>query len=177
VQAGLGLSKRPSISFGGVLFTPEVAGGSISSATITADGFTMHGLPFSRGELTLRTLTFSPGKLLLHHEGGIVVRSGGGVLVMTDRDLTDAFHRQGIPVTVRFSGGLIHASADRLPGEVSATVAVEGSSLVVRPTALPLRFPLELPDLGRGISYRSVRIEESEGRLFLGVDHARLAVA
>jgi hypothetical protein len=177
VQAALGLSKRPSISFGGVLFTPEVASGSISAATITAEDFTVHGVPFARGELHLRTVTFSAGKLLLHHQGAVRARAGDGVLVMTDRDLTAAFHRQGIPVTIRFSGGLIRVSADRLPAEVDATASIEGGSLVIRPTAVALRFPLDLPELGPGIRYRSVSIGDSEVRLFLGIDHARLAVS
>ena len=177
VAVALHLSKDPDVSFGGALFAPEAIQGSISSATLTSEDFTIRGVPFASGELDLRTVTFSPGKLLLHHEGSIKVRDGDGRLVMTERNLTDAFHTQGVPVTIRLGGGEIHASADALPGEVSATAQIEEGSLVVRPTAFPIRFTLDLPELASGISYRSVSIGEGEGTLQLGIDHARLAVS
>src|SRR5438132_12583446 len=67
IEEGLHLSKRPSVSFGGLLFAPQVIRGRIDSATLEADTFAVRGIQFSHARLTLDDVTFQTGPLALHH--------------------------------------------------------------------------------------------------------------
>src|SRR5205814_7942745 len=90
VQESLGLSKRPSVTFGGLLFTPQVVRGDIDSATLQAGDFEVGGIGFSSARLELRDVTFQASRLLLHHRGQIHVQTGDGVFGMTAGDLERA---------------------------------------------------------------------------------------
>src|SRR5919204_2104456 len=99
-QEALHLSKRPDVSFGGILFTPQVIDGRIDSATIEEGRFTVSGVPFAHARLTLDDVTFQTSKLLLHHRGPIRAASGDGVLDMTGPDLARAFQAHGVDVSI-----------------------------------------------------------------------------
>ena len=175
-EEALHFSKRPDVSFGGVLFTPQVVEGSIESATLEEDRFKVRGVPFSRGRLTLDHVTFQTGKLLLHHRGVVRANTGEGVLAMTGSDLETAFKAHGVDVSFAVSAGAMHASGGNLPQEVAVAPSIEDGALVVRSTeGAPVAFRLPLPSLGSGITYGSVAIQGDEAELALKVKHARLA--
>ena len=127
VQEALHLSKRPSVSFGGLLFTPQVARGNIDSATLEEDAFKVHGVAFTHARLTLDDVKFKTGKLLLHHRGVVTAASGGGVLAMTGAVLARAFKREGQDVSVTVARGHIRVSGGGLPQAVTAEAAVQSA--------------------------------------------------
>ena len=172
VQQALGLSHRPSVSFGGVLFTPQVLRGHITSATLQSGDLAIGGVPFSTARLTLRNVTFRPGDLILHHRGRIDVDEGAGVLGMTAQDLERALRVQGADVSVRFSGDQVLLSGGELAAEASTSPSLEEDSLVLSGSEATLRLPL--PQLGQGIEYGGVAVAGDEALLSLRVSHASI---
>ena len=174
-QQALHLSKRPDVSFSGVLFLPQVIGGRIDSATLEEGRFSVEGVPFSHARLTLDDVTFQTGELLLHHRGPIRAASGRGVLDMTGSDLERAFQAHGVDVSISVAAGEIRASGGALPQEIAVSASVEQGSLVVQSTqGAPMAFRLPLPSLGSGITYGSVSVRGGQAELTLKVEHARL---
>jgi len=174
VQEALHLSKRPSVSFGGLLFTPQVARGHIDSATLEEDAFKVHGVAFTHARLTLDDVKFQTGKLLLHHRGVVTATSGGGVLAMTGADLARAFKREGQDVSVTVARGHIRVSGGGLPQAVRAEAAVQNGALVVRSAGSRAALRLALPPLGRGIAYGHVSVVGDQAELDVTVRNARL---
>ena len=110
-QRSLHLSKSASVSFGGVLFIPEVASGHIPSATVHAASFSSEGVHFQSATLELHDIRFSPSQVFLSkHSGSIRARGGDGAVAMTGGEITDALQGQGVNVTVQVPG----ASADEI---------------------------------------------------------------
>jgi DUF2993 family protein len=173
VQDALGLSDRPSVSFGALLCTPQVLNGDIDSATLQAEDFELGGVPFSSARLTFRDVTFQPSRLLLHHRGSVEVRMGAGVFGMTAQDLEEALRAHGSDVSIRFSGGRILLSGGALPQEVSAKPSVQGGDLVISGSS-GVAFRLPLPALGDGIEYGGVALARNEALLSVRVRRARL---
>ena len=175
VREALGLSRRPSVSFGGVLFTPQVVSGHITSTTLQSENVVIGGVPFSSARLSLRNVTFRPGDLILHHRGRIDVEGGAGVFGMTAPDLEEALRAHGQDVWVRFSGEQVRLSGEGFQGEtMSATPSLEGADLVISGTfSEPVRF--RLPALGQGIQYGGVVVAGDEILVSVRVTRARIA--
>jgi hypothetical protein len=172
VREALGVSDRPSVSFGGVLFIPQVLRGRITSATLQSDHLVVGGVSFSTARLTLRDVTFRPADLILHHRGRIDVDDGAGVLGMTTEDLERALRIHGADVSVRFSGGQILVSGGEPAEEVGTSPSVEGGSLVLSGSTASFRLPL--PQLGPGIDYGGVAVAGDEALLSLRITRARI---
>ena len=173
VQEALHLSKRPSVSFGGLVFTPQVVQGHIDQATLEEDAFDVHGIAFVHARVTLDDVKFKSGKLLLHHRGVVTAARGDGVLAMSGADLARAFKRAGRDVSVTVTGGQIRVSGGGLPQAVTAEAAVENGALAVR-SAGGAALRLTLPPLGRGIDYANVSVVGNLAELNVTVRHARL---
>ena len=173
-QEALHLSKRPSVSFGGLLFTPQVIHGHIDSATLESDDFKVRDVAFSHARLTFEDVRFQTGKLLLHHRGLVRVASGDGVLAMNGPDLTRAFRAAGVNVSIRISRGEILASGGSLPGQVTASATTDNGSLVLQASQAALAIRLPLPRLGHGITYTDVAVNGNEAELTVRVQGARL---
>ncbi|MDP9343827.1 MAG: DUF2993 domain-containing protein [Actinomycetota bacterium] len=175
LQRSLHLSKTASVSFGGVLFIPEVASGHIPSASVHADSFTSGGVHFESATLDLRDIRFSPSQVFLSkHEGSIRARSGSGSVAMTGADITEALRSQGVPVTVRLAGGEVRVSGDSVPGEVAVQPAIENGSLVLRSGGVSVS--LKLPEVVPGLTYRGVRIDGDLGELLFTVSNVTFIV-
>jgi hypothetical protein len=172
VREALGLSRRPSVSFGGVLFTPQVLSGHITSTTLQSEDVVIGGVPFSSARLSLRNVTFRPGDLILHHRGRIDVEGGAGVFEMTAQDLEEALRAHDEEVSVRFSGEQVVLSGGALANEVPTSPSVEVSTLVLSGSGATLRLPL--PQLGQGITYGGVAVAGDEALLSLRVARARI---
>jgi len=180
VQHTLGLSDKPDVTFGGPLFVPQLLAGKLSSARATASGFTSNGISFTAADLSLEDLEFSPAKLLFHKDSTIVAHSGNGEITMTSKQLSDAFHQQGIPINVKFlEDGTVRISASQFPATATVDATIEDGKLVLRPTKEPFSrfsFGLTLPQLVPGMTYRAVTFNGALGTLAFRLDDATFSV-
>src|SRR5439155_20753011 len=103
VQRSVGMTTRPSVTFGGAVFLPELVGGKLDSADVRARDFVARGVSFTEIDLHLRDVHFSPARLLIHRPSTITAGKGGGSARMTDAQLTQAFRDQGVPIDIRFT--------------------------------------------------------------------------
>lgn len=167
LEESLGLSREPSVEFGGFAFLPGLISGDIPSVRTSGRTFVADGIEFDEVTLDLRRVSYSPGRLILRAAGTIHAREGDGFVTMTDQQLTDAFRSQDIPAEVRFEDGVVRVSAQGLPGSVGAHVSIENGHLVLRPAdiPLPLSFTLDLPEFIDGLTYTDVQIQQARGRL------------
>ena len=58
------MSVRPSVTFGGAVFMPELVGGKLDSANLRARDFSAQGVGFTQISLTIRDVHFSPARLI-----------------------------------------------------------------------------------------------------------------
>ena len=128
--------------------------------------------------LTLRDVTFSTGQLLARRGGDIVARGGDGTAAMSGADATAALRANGIPASVGFRGGRAHVRSTEVPGEVTAKVSLQGGSLVLRPTGLPVpvSFSFRLPQVVPGLRYRSVTVAGGTLVLTFSLSDARFVI-
>jgi len=180
VQHSLGLSAKPDVTFGGPLFVPQLLSGKLSSAKATASGFTSGGISFASADLNLEDVDFSPGNLLFHKDSTIVAHSGHGQISMTSKQLSDAFHQQGVPINVRFlDDGSVRISASQFPATATVNATIEDAKLVLRPTKEPFNrfsFGLSLPQLVPGMTYTGVTFDPALGTLAFRLDDATFSV-
>jgi hypothetical protein len=175
LQRSLHLSKTASVSFGGVLFIPEVVSGHIPSATVHAASFTSGGVHFQSATLDLRDIRFSPSQVFLSkHQGSIRAHIGNGSVAMTGADITSALQGQGVAVTVQLSGGEIRLSGGGLPVQVAVQPSIEHGSLVLRSGGQSIS--LKLPEVVPGLTYDGVRIDGDVGELTFTVSHVVFVV-
>ncbi len=181
IQKSLEMTARPSVSFGGTLFLPELFGGKISSVEVKATAFETQGVGFTKVRLHLEDVTYSPIRLVLHKPSKITAHSGTGEAAMTQFQLTDAFQAQGVPITVQFTAdGNVRVEAARLPVAATVTATIEEGKLVLRPTNplfKSISFAISLPELVPGLTYRSVRFEDQLGTLRFTLRNAPFEVA
>jgi hypothetical protein len=180
IEHALGTSGKPDVTFGGPLFIPQLLSGKLSSARATSEEFTSNGISFTAADLSLEDIEFSPGKLLFHEDSTIVAHSGNGSVTMTSKQLSDAFHQQGIPVNVRFQeDGTVRISASQFPATASVEATIEDGKLVLRPTNPLLHrfsFPLTLPQLVPGLTYTDIRFGGTLGTLSFRLKDATFSV-
>src|SRR5207247_1856615 len=132
LQRSLHLSKSASVSFGGVLFIPEVASGHIPSATVHAASFSSEGVHFQSATLELHDIRFSPSQLFLSkHTGSIRARNADGSVAMTGADITGALRGQGVDVTVQVADGRVGMSGGGIPGTLTVQPSIEGGALLL----------------------------------------------
>jgi hypothetical protein len=180
IKESLQLSDKPDVTFGGSLFMPELMSGNLASASVKANDFTSNGVQFTGALLHLRDVDFSPGKLLFHKPSKIVATSGDGTASMTDQQLTDAFHVQGVPVNVRFTPeGDVRVSASRFPASLLVQATIEKGDLLLRPKNplfSKISFTLNVPELVQGLTYRSVTFTDNLGVLAFDLRNATFPV-
>jgi hypothetical protein len=175
LQRSLHLSKSASVSFGGVLFIPEVVSGHIPSATVHAASFTSEGVHFQSATLDLRDIRFSPSQVFLSkHEGSIRARGGDGSVAMTGSDITEALRGQGVDVTVQLADGQVRLSGDSVPGEVTVQPSIENGELVLRSGGVSVS--LKLPEVVPGLTYRGVKLDGDVGELLFTVSNVTFVV-
>jgi hypothetical protein len=175
LQRSLHLSKSASVSFGGLLFIPEVVSGHIPSATVHAASFSSEGVRFQSASLDLRDIRFSPSQLFRSkHTGSIRAARGDGEVSMSGDDLTAALRDRGFGGTVTLAGGEVRLSGGGLPGEISAQPSIEGGTLVLRASGTSVSLPL--PEVVPGLTYRDVRIEGDTGELLFTVSNVEFVI-
>jgi DUF2993 family protein len=162
VASSLKLSRKPSVSLGGFPFIPRAISGHLPSVTVGDRDFTAEGgILIQSVRLTLRDVRFPSGMLLTKKEGTVRASSGDGTATLTGQAVTDALHRAGADVNVRFEGGEVLLTSGEFPGQLRGDVSVGGDTLVVRPVGSDRPFSVPLPHLISGLDYRSARVEGS----------------
>jgi hypothetical protein len=172
VQAELRLSRQPDLSLGGFPFLPRAAGGRLDQVTADAgDVAVQAGLSFRRVDLTLHEVSFSAPSLIFGRSTTFRARRGDGTARLTGEDITRAIREAGNNVEVRLAEGLVHLSGGGLPGELTARVSVEGTTLHLRPEniPLPLDIAIDLGELVPGVRYTRIRIVGSEAVVTLSL--------
>jgi hypothetical protein len=175
VQESLQLPTRPSVSLGGFPYIPRLVSGDFPTVTIRTGAFTADQVKLERVRLTLHDVHFSTRQLLYGQRAAIRARRGDGVAVLNALDVT------GTPagtVHVRFEGARVAITSDQLQGTVEASVALDGSTLVVRPSdpRLPGPFDVDLPKFLPGIRYTGVAVSGSGAEIAFKLANARFEV-
>jgi hypothetical protein len=177
LKSSLGLQADPKVSLGGFPFLPKFFSGTFASVTITnakGTGTDQH-VPFSRGDLTLRDVRFSPSRLVFGDRTSITAMHGDGHLDLTEADVNDIV-RQRAPVTVTLEGGEIRLSSSALPTSVVAHVVVTDGELSVTSQAAALKLSVALPDVVPGVRYTSAEVIGKLLRVGFVIDHASITV-
>jgi hypothetical protein len=175
IQRSLDLPSRPSVTLSDFPFIPRLVSGDVSKATVQTGPFAVEGVRLERVRLTIRTVHFSTRQLLYGSEADITAESGEGVAVIKAITVPDT---PVGPVRVRFEGGLAVLTSDRLPGPIVATVAVDGSVLVLTSgdSALPGSLDVQLPKFVAGLRYTEVAVTGSEADIAFAVANPRFRV-
>ncbi len=177
LKSSLGLQADPKVSLGGFPFLPKFFSGRFASVTITnakGTGTDQH-VPFSRGDLTLRDVRFSPSRLVFGDRTSITAMHGDGHIDLTEADVNDIV-RQRAPVTVTLEGGEIRLSSSALPTSVVAHVVVTDGELSVTSQAAALKLSVALPDVVPGVRYTSAEVIGKLLRVGFVIDHASITV-
>jgi LmeA-like phospholipid-binding len=172
IQADLQLSRQPDVSLGGFPFLPRAVAGHLDVVTADAGDVTVEGgLSFRRVDVTLRDVAFSATGLMFGRSSTIRARRGVGTARLTGEDIAAAIQRTGTDIDVRLADGLVHLSGAGLPGELTASVSVEGTTLHLHPdnVPIPLDIIVDLGELVPGVRYTRIRIEGSEAVVSLAL--------
>ncbi len=163
LQSALELSTRPDASIGGFPFLMQVVRGRLTSITLDADGIRSRGVRLSKVSVELRGVRFSLGQVLDLSDRHVRIQGGTGRAELTDAAVTRAARRRGAQVTVRFADGRASLTSDQAPGGVDAELSVEDDTLVVAAAQAGPSIRIPLPEIARGLEYRSVEIRGSIG--------------
>jgi hypothetical protein len=146
LQRSLDLPSRPSVSLNGFPYIPRLVSGDLPTATVRTGSFTREGVTIERIRLILHDVHFSTRQLIYGRRADITADRGDGVVVV--RAIEVSAPAIG-PVRIRFQGGQAVVRSDRLAQPISATVSLDGGTVVIRSTdsGLPGSFDVELPVL------------------------------
>jgi hypothetical protein len=178
LQESLHLPSRPSVTLAGFPFTPRLVSGDFPSATVRTGPLTREGVTFTEIQVTLRDVHFSTRQLLYGKQAGIRARRGEGVADVRAINVTTTVLGQQANLRVRFEGGRAVVTSDRLQSPVVASVALEGSTLVVQAndTALPGSFGIKLPELVPDLRYARLAVAGSEAEVTFVLANPRFEV-
>jgi hypothetical protein len=161
IQSSLKLSERPSVKFGGWPFIPHALSGDLDSATVTATEFSAQGVRLTKVVLSLQDVHFSSHRLLTKGYGKVFAKHGAATAMLTQEDLDQTLHGEGLPLSVTFSGGKITASVGGV--SVSVAVSLDGDTLVLTPSgAGGVSARIGLPTPVRGMHYRALSVSGGE---------------
>ena len=175
VQESLQLPKRPSLSLGGFPYIPHLVSGEFPTVTVRTGTFTADHIKMERVRLTLRDVLFSTRQLLYGQRAAIRAKRGDGVAIVKALDVTGTAVGT---VHVRFEGAGVAVSADQLQQTVEASVALDGSTLLIRPNdpALPGSFDVELPEFLPGLRYTGVAVSGSGAEIAFELQRPRFEI-
>jgi hypothetical protein len=161
VQASLDLAERPSVKLGGWPFIPHALSGNLDSVTVTATELQKQGVRLTKVVLSLHDVHFSSHRLITKGSGKVSAKQGAITAVLTQKDLDQTLHDEGLPLSVTFQGGKATASVAGV--SVSVAVTLDGNTLVLTPSGaggVSARIGLPLPI--RGMRYTAIRVSGGE---------------
>lgn len=175
VQQSLQLPTKPSVSLGGFPYTPRLVSGDFPTATVRIGAFTADQIKLERVSLTLRDVHFSTRQLLYGQQAAIRAKRGNGVAILKTIDVTGT---QAGTLHVRFEKARVAITSDQLPGTIDASVALEGSMLILRPNdpALSGSFDVELPEFLPGLRFTAVAVSSSGAEIAFKLENPTFEV-
>lgn len=161
IQSSLKLPERPSVKLEGWPFIPHALSGNLDSATVTATELRAQGVRLTKVILTLHGVHFSSHRMITKGYGKVFSKRGALTAVLTQQDLDQTLHSEGLPLSVTFQGGKATATV----GGLSVTVAVtlDGDTLVLTPSGaggVSARIGLPLPV--HGMHYTRIKVSGGE---------------
>jgi hypothetical protein len=163
LQQNLDLEERPDVSLGGFPFIPKLFSGSFDTVSVDAVGYAEGDVRIEQVSVDLHEVDIPRSQMLSGREGSIKASSGQGSASLTGEDLTAAMQAEGIPLTVRFVDGRAVVRQPELGLQGQAEVSLDGQSLVITPSDVPIDISasLALPAIAEGVRYTDIRIEGS----------------
>jgi hypothetical protein len=161
LQQNLDLEERPDVALGGFPFIPKLVSGSFDTVSVDAVGYAEGDVRIEQVSVDLHEVDIPRSQMLSGQEGAIHAASGQGTASLTGEDLTAAMQSEGIPLTVRFEDGRAIVRQPDLGLQGRADVSLEGQSLVITPSDIPIDISasLALPAIAEGVRYTDIRIE------------------
>jgi LmeA-like phospholipid-binding len=175
VQQSLQLPTRPSVSLGGFPYIPRLVSGAFPTATVRSDAFTADQVKLERISLTLRDVRCSTRQLLYGQQAAIRAKRGDGEAILKAIDVTGT---QAGTLHVRFERARVEITSDQLPGTIGASVALDGSTLVIRPNdpGLSGSFDVGLPEFLPGLRFTAVAVSSSGAEIAFKLENPTFEV-
>lgn len=158
----MSLDEPPEVDLGGFPFILKAVSGNFGEIRVVSEDVHVEGVALDRVEVVMRDVEVSLSKILADRADSVRIGGGEGTAVMSERALARALRRQGVDVSVTLGGdGTVLIEDPRLPAPAEGTVGLDGRRLVISATDAPAEYAIDLPRLIRGLTYRSITIEES----------------
>jgi LmeA-like phospholipid-binding len=175
IQQSLQLPSQPSVSLEYFPYIPRLVSGDFPTATVRTGPFTADQVRLERVRLTLRDVHFSSRQLLYGKQAAIRAKRGEGVAIVKALDVT----RSPLgTLRVRFEGVGVAVTSEQLQRTVDASVAIDGSRLVVRPNdpGFPGSFDVGLPEFLPGLRYTGVAVSSSGAEIAFELENPQFDV-
>jgi DUF2993 family protein len=161
LQSSLKLASRPTVKFDGWPFIPHALSGNLDGVTVTANEFSAQVVRLTKVVVTLQDVRFSSHRLITKGYGTVFAKRGAVTAVLTQQDLDQTLHSEGIPLSVTFHGGRVTASVAGI--SVTVAAALDGDTLVLTPSGDGgVSARIGLPPLVRGMHYTAMKVNGGE---------------
>jgi hypothetical protein len=165
MQSNLNLSSRPEVTIKGWPFFVRVLQGEFNSVIVVADGVSTRGIDLRDVRLEFHDVRFSLGQILSGDERRVNVGRAEGTAAVTANELNSELRARNVPATVDFIDGQAIVSVTDLNVDAAADVSIDAGRLVVTPEGSVEALAFELPRFTEGVTYSSVRIDDSRAIL------------
>jgi hypothetical protein len=165
MQSNLNLSSRPEVTIKGWPFFVRVLQGEFNSVIVVADGVATRGIDLRDVRLEFHDVRFSLGQILSGDERRVNVGRAEGTAAVTANELNSELRARNVPATVDFIDGQAIVSLTDLNVDAAADVSIDAGRLVVTPEGSVEALAFELPRFAEGVTYSSVRIDDSRAIL------------
>lgn len=165
-------SGETTVELSGFPFVLHLLQGTIPAVEVTSTSLQRGRLRFSDVQMTLQDVRFSLSEVMNGHVGSIAIRDGRGRGSLRAAAVTKLFDALDAAVSVELDSGLVRAQVG--PVETEAHLGIEDGQLVLSFDSINRTFHVDLPSLGGGIEYRSVRIDGTNVVVQFSLQNARL---
>ena len=165
-------SGETSVQLEGFPFVVRLLTGTIPAVQVRSTSLERGRLTFSDVRMTLQDVQFSLSEVMNGDVGSISIRDGRGRGALRASAVTKLFDALDASVSVELRSGELHARVG--PVEGVAHLGIDGNQLVLSLDPIERTFRVDLPKLGGGVQYRSVRIDGSNVLVEFSLQHARL---
>jgi hypothetical protein len=151
VDEALGLPRRPEVDLHGFPFSLQVLRSRFDRVEVEMEGLRPAGMELATVRLDLHDVRFPRERLFGPGPGTVQASAGTGSVEVTDEAFTEYVRARGFPLTMRFEGHMVRASAVvsvvglQTEVEATSTLEVEGGALVFHPEEIEVADEVEVP--------------------------------
>jgi hypothetical protein len=151
IDEALGLPRRPELDLHGFPFSLQVLRSRFDRVEVEMEGLHPGGMDLATVRLDLRDVRFPRDRLFGPGPGTVRASTGTGSVEVTDEAFTEYLRTRGIPLTIRFEGPQVRASAIvsvagvQTEVEATSTLEVEDGALAFRPEEIEVAGEVEVP--------------------------------